>query len=82
MYDNLTNITKIAGNEIKNNDGAKIDARGSGKYIPDSKKIKARPIRWNMTYKASLEVTNIRVAFISGLMDIVNQLINNGLQIN
>lgn len=75
MRDNLGNIVESSNDFINNNDGAKINAYGSARDIPLALKgADLQEERWATTYKNAAENTRITVAFISGLLNIVNQL--------
>lgn len=75
IREHLTNITNQVTSEMLNNDGAIIDARGDEKLI-DSYRGKDTATTWKNVYNAALDRTKIRVAFLSGLLDVVNKLGN------
>lgn len=72
IYDHLTKTISEIDNEIINNDGAHISAYGSG---ADIAKAETDPTtRWRKTYQSAKGKTRISVAFLSGLLNIMNQL--------
>lgn len=72
IYDHLTKTISEIDDEIINNDGAHISAYGSGADI--AKEETERTARWRKTYQSAKGKTRISVAFLSGLLNIMNQL--------
>ena len=73
IYENLMKTSTEATSQITNNDGAVISASASEALI-GSHKQDSGAARWARVFGAAQEVTSVSVAFISGLLDIVNQL--------
>lgn len=73
IYENLMKTSTEATSQITNNDGAVISASASEALI-GSHKQDSGAARWARVFSAAQEVTSVSVAFISGLLDIVNQL--------
>ena len=73
IYDNLEREAIEADNEITNNDGAIISSSASEELI-GSHKQDSGAARWARVYEEAKEVTSISVAFLSGLMNVVDQL--------
>ena len=73
IYDNLTKTsTEINSQITTNNDGAIINAQASESLIEQGKGA----ARWTQTFQAAQGVTSVSVAFMSGLLDIVGQLMD------
>lgn len=75
IYDNLQNCINDLVSETTNNDGAVIRATASEKLIGSHSQDEGTA-RWARVYEAaqSNSITSINVAFLSGLLNIVDQL--------
>ena len=74
IYDNLQKVSTEISAEITNNDGAIINAQASEALIGSHKQDEGAA-RWARVFSAAQGVTSVSVAFMSGLLDIVDQLI-------
>ena len=74
IYDNLQKTAAEAESEITNNDGAVISASASEALIGSHKQDDG-VARWARVFSAAQGVTSVSVAFVSGLLNIVDQLI-------
>lgn len=82
IHDNLQNYINNITSETINNDGAIIRATASEKLIGSHNQDNGVE-RWRRVYEAAQEntITSINVAFLSGLLNIVNQL-SDAMQFN
>ena len=74
IYDNLQKTAIEVESEITNNDGAVISASASEALIGSHKQDDGAA-RWARVFSAAQGVTSVSVAFMSGLLNIVDQLI-------
>ena len=79
IYDNLTGVATQMQAETVNNDGVHITATATEALIP--KNIHDPAARWAATYNAALGCTSIDVSFLSGLFNVVNQLLASATKI-
>lgn len=73
IYDNLTKAISQTQSEVVNNDGAHIRANATESLIPKNEHNLS--IRWRKTYESAKKVTSIDITFLSGLLNIADQLL-------